>query len=78
MTDLLLLFVLVLLTAVLAACAFVLYRLGLLDSTMRSDLESMRHTVDERLQKSLESRLGESFSQVARQLEQVQLVQPEE
>ncbi len=73
MTDLLLLFVLVLLTAVLAACAFVLYRLGLLDSTMRSDLESMRHTVDERLQKSLESRLGESFSQVARQLEQVQL-----
>jgi len=73
MTDLLLLFVLVLLTAVLAACTFVLYRLGLLDSTMRSDLESMRHTVDERLQKSLESRLGESFSQVARQLEQVQL-----
>ena len=35
-------------------------------------LERMRETVDERLQKSLESRLGESFAQVARQLEQVQ------
>jgi DNA recombination protein RmuC len=35
-------------------------------------LDRMRQTVDERLQKSLESRLGESFAQVARQLEQVQ------
>lgn len=35
-------------------------------------LEKMRETVDEKLQGSLEKRLGESFSQVSERLEQVQ------
>ncbi len=34
-------------------------------------LEEMRHTVDEKLQQTLESRLGESFRQVSERLEQV-------
>ena len=83
MTDILLILVLVLLTAILASCAFIVYRLGAMESSVKGDLnrmtdqnerqlERMRQTVDERLQKSLESRLGESFAQVARQLEQVQ------
>jgi len=84
MTELLLVLVLGLLAAVLACCAFLLYRLGSLETSMKADLNRMadqnerqldrvRQTVDERLQKSLETRLGESFAQVARQLEQVQL-----
>ncbi len=83
MTELLLILVLALLTAVLASCAFLVYRLGSLEASMKGDLnrmadlnerqlDRMRQTVDERLQKSLEARLGESFAQVARQLEQVQ------
>lgn len=83
MTDILLILVLVLLTAILASCAFIVYRQGAMETSVKGDLnrmtdqnekqlERMRQTVDERLQKSLESRLGESFAQVARQLEQVQ------
>jgi len=34
-------------------------------------LEEMRHTVDEKLQQTLETRLGESFRQVSERLEQV-------
>ena len=34
-------------------------------------LEAMRATVDEKLHETLEKRLGESFSQVSKQLEQV-------
>src|SRR3954463_2748327 len=34
-------------------------------------LEQMRHTVDEKLQGTLEARLGESFRQVSERLEQV-------
>jgi DNA recombination protein RmuC len=36
-----------------------------------SKLEDMRHTVDEKLQGTLEKRLGESFKQVSERLEQV-------
>jgi DNA recombination protein RmuC len=83
MTEILLILVLALLGAVLACCAFLLGRLGSLETSMKADLnrmadqnerqlDRMRQTVDERLQKSLEARLGESFAQVARQLEQVQ------
>jgi len=83
-TEILLILVLGLLTAVLASCAFLVHRLGSLEASMKADLnrmadqnerqlDRMRQTVDERLQKSLEARLGESFAQVARQLEQVQL-----
>jgi DNA recombination protein RmuC len=83
MTEILLILVLALLTAVLASCAFLVHRLGSLETSMKGDLnrmadqnerqlDRMRQTVDERLQKSLEARLGESFAQVARQLEQVQ------
>jgi len=72
MTDLLLILILVLLTAVLASCAFLVHSLSRMADQNERQLERMRQTVDERLQKSLESRLGESFAQVARQLEQVQ------
>ena len=72
MTDLLLIFVLALLTAVLASCAFLVHLMNRMSDHNERQLERMRQTVDERLQKSLESRLGESFAQVARQLEQVQ------
>lgn len=72
MTELLLVFILALLTAVLAACAFLVHLMNRMADQNERQLERMRQTVDERLQKSLESRLGESFAQVARQLEQVQ------
>ena len=42
-----------------------------LQSTNSEKLEEMRKTVDEKLQKTLESRLGESFRVVAERLEQV-------
>lgn len=73
MTELLLILVLALLTAVLASCAFLIHSLNRMADQNERQLDRMRQTVDERLQKSLESRLGESFAQVARQLEQVQL-----
>jgi len=84
MTEILLVFVLVLLTFVLAASALLVHRLSGLEASTKAELnrmadqnerqlDRMRQTVDERLQKSLETRLGESFAQVARQLEQVQL-----
>ncbi len=72
MTEILLILILVLLTAVLASCAFLVSSLNRMADQNERQLERMRQTVDERLQKSLESRLGESFAQVARQLEQVQ------
>lgn len=72
MTDLLLILVLGLLTAVLASCAFLVHLMNRMADQNERQLDRMRQTVDERLQKSLESRLGESFAQVARQLEQVQ------
>jgi len=73
MTELLLILVLALLTAVLASCAFIVHIVNRMADQNERQLDRMRQTVDERLQKSLESRLGESFAQVARQLEQVQL-----
>lgn len=72
MTELLLILVLALLTAVLASCAFLVHLMNRLSDQNEKQLERMRQTVDERLAKSLEARLGESFAQVARQLEQVQ------
>jgi len=72
MTEILLVFVLALLTAVLASVAFLVHLMNRMADHNERQLERMRQTVDERLQKSLESRLGESFAQVARQLEQVQ------
>jgi len=71
-TEILLILILVLLVAVLVSCAFLMYRMDRLADQNERQLDKMRQTVDERLQKSLESRLGESFAQVARQLEQVQ------
>ena len=72
MTEILLVLVVALLTAVLASCAFVVHLVSRMADQNERQLERMRQTVDERLAKSLESRLGESFAQVARQLEQVQ------
>jgi DNA recombination protein RmuC len=72
MTDLLLILILVLLTAVLASCAFLVHLMNRMTDQNERQLDKMRQTVDERLQKSLETRLGDSFAQVARQLEQVQ------
>jgi len=83
MVELLLIFVLGLLAFILAACAFLVHRLSSLETSTQAELhrmadqnerqlDRMRQTVDERLQKSLEARLGESFAQVARQLEEVQ------
>ena len=46
-------------------------QLAQLQSTNSEKLEEMRKTVDEKLQKTLESRLGESFRVVAERLEQV-------
>ncbi|HPS38024.1 MAG TPA: DNA recombination protein RmuC, partial [Candidatus Cloacimonadota bacterium] len=40
-------------------------------SANEKKLEEMRHTVDEKLQQTLETRLGESFRQVSERLEQV-------
>ncbi|MGC4079874.1 MAG: DNA recombination protein RmuC [Rubrivivax sp.] len=46
-------------------------RLGALQEGNERKLEQMRATVDEKLQSTLEQRLGESFRQVAERLEQV-------
>jgi DNA recombination protein RmuC len=46
-------------------------QLNLLQQTNAAKLEEMRRTVDEKLQTTLEARLGESFRQVAERLEQV-------
>ncbi|MFT3720491.1 DNA recombination protein RmuC [Pseudorhodoferax sp.] len=46
-------------------------RLAELQAGNAAKLEEMRRTVDERLQSTLEARLGESFRQVAERLEQV-------
>jgi DNA recombination protein RmuC len=46
-------------------------QLAQLQAGNASKLEEMRRTVDERLQATLETRLGESFRQVAERLEQV-------
>lgn len=46
-------------------------RLGQLQASNEARLEQMRATVDEKLQATLEQRLGESFKQVAERLEQV-------
>ncbi|HYF42697.1 MAG TPA: DNA recombination protein RmuC, partial [Ramlibacter sp.] len=46
-------------------------QLAILQQTNAAKLEEMRKTVDEKLQTTLETRLGESFKQVADRLEQV-------
>jgi DNA recombination protein RmuC len=46
-------------------------RLNLLNADNEKRLEQMRQTVDEKLQGTLETRLGESFRQVSERLEQV-------
>ena len=46
-------------------------QLALLQQTNTAKLDEMRKTVDEKLQTTLEARLGESFKQVADRLEQV-------
>ncbi|MBP7565120.1 MAG: DNA recombination protein RmuC [Burkholderiaceae bacterium] len=46
-------------------------QLALLQQNNAAKLEEMRKTVDEKLQSTLETRLGESFRQVAERLEQV-------
>jgi DNA recombination protein RmuC len=46
-------------------------QLAQLQATNTSKLEEMRATVDEKLQSTLQARLGESFKQVAERLEQV-------
>ncbi|HEX2013418.1 MAG TPA: DNA recombination protein RmuC [Roseateles sp.] len=46
-------------------------RLGAIQQDNEKKLEQMRATVDEKLQATLEQRLGESFKQVAERLEQV-------
>jgi DNA recombination protein RmuC len=46
-------------------------QLAQLQATNTTKLEEMRRTVDEKLQTTLETRLGESFKQVAERLEQV-------
>ncbi|MBA2674838.1 DNA recombination protein RmuC [Ramlibacter sp.] len=46
-------------------------QLNALQQTNAAKLDEMRHTVDEKLQTTLEARLGESFRQVAERLEQV-------
>ncbi len=46
-------------------------QLAILQQTNAARLEEMRRTVDEKLQATLETRLGESFRQVAERLEQV-------
>lgn len=46
-------------------------RLKSLQDDNSKKLDDMRHTVDEKLQSTLESRLGESFKQVSERLEQV-------
>ena len=46
-------------------------QLAAMQQTNAAKLEEMRKTVDEKLQSTLEARLGESFKQVAERLEQV-------
>lgn len=46
-------------------------QLNAMQQTNAAKLEEMRRTVDEKLQTTLEARLGESFKQVAERLEQV-------
>lgn len=46
-------------------------QLSILQQTNTAKLDEMRRTVDEKLQTTLEARLGESFKQVADRLEQV-------
>ncbi len=46
-------------------------QLGVLQASNTAKLDEMRQTVDEKLQSTLEARLGESFKQVADRLEQV-------
>jgi DNA recombination protein RmuC len=46
-------------------------QLAILQQTNTAKLDEMRRTVDEKLQTTLEARLGESFKQVADRLEQV-------
>jgi DNA recombination protein RmuC len=46
-------------------------QLAAMQQTNAAKLEEMRQTVDEKLQTTLEARLGESFKQVAERLEQV-------
>ena len=46
-------------------------QLAILQQTNAAKLDEMRKTVDEKLQSTLETRLGESFKQVAERLEQV-------
>jgi DNA recombination protein RmuC len=46
-------------------------QLAILQQTNAAKLDEMRKTVDEKLQSTLEARLGESFKQVAERLEQV-------
>ena len=46
-------------------------QLNAMQQTNAAKLEEMRKTVDEKLQSTLEARLGESFKQVAERLEQV-------
>ncbi|MFE8645927.1 DNA recombination protein RmuC [Sphingomonas sp. NCPPB 2930] len=46
-------------------------QLAQLQASNAAKLDEMRHTVDEKLQATLEARLGESFRQVADRLEQV-------
>jgi DNA recombination protein RmuC len=46
-------------------------QLAAMQQTNAAKLEEMRRTVDEKLQTTLEARLGESFKQVAERLEQV-------
>ena len=46
-------------------------QLAILQQTNAAKLDEMRKTVDEKLQTTLEARLGESFRQVAERLEQV-------
>lgn len=46
-------------------------RIAALTEENNKQLEQMRHTVDEKLQKTLETRIGESFKLVSQRLEQV-------
>ena len=46
-------------------------QLAQLQASNSAKLDEMRKTVDEKLQTTLETRLGESFKQVADRLEQV-------
>ncbi len=47
------------------------YRISGITRTLDGKLDAMRHTVDEKLQSTLDQKLNESFSQVSARLEQV-------